>query len=94
MADDHGLEVFSKQFGEVLAELGESGAKLPFYVVALAVNGTMYFVRIDSYGNAEPLAEYTQKPGFQLPINIMVVDGNGDAWRVLMSPDKRYRIIH
>ena len=40
MADDHGLEVFSKQFGEVLAELGESGAKLPFYVVALAVNGT------------------------------------------------------
>jgi hypothetical protein len=74
------------------AAMEEGGFKLPLYLVAVAVNGTMTFVRyVPSNGeNAddgltpELLAEHTEGAGFQLPINVALIDSTGEAARMLI----------
>jgi hypothetical protein len=57
---------------------------LPYLVAAVALNGSCYVVRVPAHGqDPVKLAEHTTGPGFQLPINIMIVDATGQANRVV-----------
>jgi hypothetical protein len=69
----------------------KSGMVLPFILVAVGTNGAIIAVRYtlnEDYGtlDAEPLMQ-TATSAMGLPINIMIVDANGEAARLVVRPD-------
>jgi hypothetical protein len=62
----------------------------PLYVCAVSVNGavlaTQFAYTADEEGmEATVLAEHSPKPGFMLPINMMITDSTGEAARVVLQ---------
>ena len=84
------MNVLTQQLGNILTECLERGMQLPFTTAVLALNGSLLAVRYvpadDGEGcQCEVLAERSVGGSFRLPINIMVVDANGDAARILIG---------
>ena len=68
----------------------EKGFESPLYMVAVAVNGSMLYVRYVSPGlDPEVLSEFYQDESFRLPVNIMLLDSRGRAARILIEKDQK-----
>lgn len=52
----------------------------------IAVNGRVLVVRADRE-NTELLAEHVEDDRFEVPINVLVTDRNGEAMRILIGPE-------
>jgi hypothetical protein len=71
----------------------QEGFELPFYLVAVAVNGSMlygrYYPATDRGGlECEVLSKLFVDEFFQVPVNMMLVDSTGQAARVLLTKDE------
>jgi hypothetical protein len=77
------LDFFTTMFDECQ----ERGMALPYLVAAVALNGSCYVLRVPGHAqDPVPLAQHTEAKGFKLPINIMIVDANGEAARAVLTP--------
>ena len=84
------MDDLARAMGEVLDACLNRGMVLPFVVVTVAVNSSVYAHRYeaDESGdglNVVPLAEHMVDPGFVLPINMMLVDATGEAVRIVIG---------
>ena len=73
-----------EQLNDLIEELDGRGWQRPFTMVAVGVNGAAVGVRHDR-GEGEPLFQHGGL--LTLPINVMIVDANGAAARVLIRTD-------
>ncbi len=76
--------------GEILDACMNRGMELPFVMVAVAANSSIYAHRYEEDETGDgldvvPLAEHIVGPGFQLPINMMLVDATGEAVRIVIG---------
>jgi hypothetical protein len=70
---------------EALAACVARGMALPFIVTAVAKNGSLFAMRVrGDESPGEEIVMSSNGDGFTLPINIMVVDADGEAARVLI----------
>ena len=84
------MEALANEIGEMLNTCLEKGMVLPFIVVSVSTNGSVLVLRYeqgDEGLDAVPLAEHFVQPGFDLPINCMLVDQVGDAARIVIAQD-------
>jgi hypothetical protein len=93
------MEDLAQQLGEILATARDSGMVLPYYMVAVAHNGSMIFIKYEEdqagYGlKAEQLADYINDDGFMIPINMMLVDKTGQAVRVFIGQEGKPKFLH
>ena len=84
------MEDLPEQFRNMLLSCLEEGMQPPFILASVAVNGstlTIKYVWSEAHEgfDAVPLAEHFEREGFQIPINIMIVDSRGEAVRVLIE---------
>jgi len=86
------MNALMEGISQFLASSIEEGFELPLLMTAVAVNGSMTFCRYiptngqnaDDGLDTEILAGHTEGSGFQLPINVMLADANGQAARMLI----------
>ncbi len=84
---------FSEHIASIMERLDEAGFEPPFLVVAMGVNGAMYYSRMTPSAShdgmdIEFLSKYLpdgEAVGFKMPINMMWVDARGKAASVLVS---------
>jgi hypothetical protein len=65
----------------------------PLILTAVAVNGSLYAIRIDGE-TVEALADHSEGDLFALPVNIMVTDARGEAARVLIPADGEVHMLN
>ena len=78
--------------GHALESYLNQGMQLPLVLTAVSSNGSVFALRFDQEEDVARLtptllAEYTDGPGFILPINIMIADATGDAARIVVNQD-------
>jgi len=71
---------------EALQDSVDRGMALPFTVVAVAANGSLFAVKFDG-STGEPIAHHYVDDTFIPPVNVVVVDAMGDAVRIVVGPD-------
>jgi hypothetical protein len=71
---------------EIVNRCADMGMEPPFITCTVSPNGSVLAVRVkgDETPN-EPLAEHYEKPGFLLPMTIVVVDQRNEAARVTIA---------
>jgi hypothetical protein len=77
----------------ILQNCEDLGMASPYVACFVGSNGAVLVRRYTGWDRFEELAEHTEvAPGMYedmaLPINIMVVDRNGDGMRATISPEK------
>ncbi len=80
-----------EQLSQLLVACLERGMQLPFIVAAVAINGATVVARYtqgDKGLDAQVIEEYAQAGEFRLPINMMVVDAEGNAARIAWQSGK------
>ena len=77
-------EELQEQFVEALNHCIDAGMKLPFIVCAVSPNGSVLVTRINEGRGPDPLAQHFEDHAFKTPVNIMVVDHNGEAARIVI----------
>jgi hypothetical protein len=86
----------TEAFGSMLREMLEAGFQLPFHMVAIGVNGAYLlgtYTAADD-GNGLACEFHAQHGDFRVPVNIMVVDGRGEAARIVIGPEgERSRLL-
>ncbi len=84
---------FSPQsFGQIVEVALEHGFEPPLYLTAVAANGHMMHVKFESFvgrGGLEASLLATHGDSFTLPINIMIIDTNGEAATVVLDAERR-----
>jgi hypothetical protein len=71
---------------EVINRCVELGMKLPFIVCAVSPNGSVLAMRVNGGGReSDLLAKHFENQTFMPPLNIMVLDQNGEAVRVVID---------
>jgi hypothetical protein len=71
-------------FVDLLQRIIEAGGEPPFYLVTVAINGSMLYARYceaDGVFDCDVLAESYNEKGF----NMMFVDASGEAYRALVG---------
>jgi|SoiMethySBSTD1v2_1073268.scaffolds.fasta_scaffold385248_1 hypothetical protein len=85
------MEEVTNQIAILLEECHERGMPLPYLLVAVAINGSIMACRyVESESGEELDAEVLVKAvddKMVLPINVMLVDANGEAVRLLITTD-------
>ena len=85
-------ELFSKQVAEAIAKMLEQGCGFPIYMMSVAANGAMLGAKYEMENHELRYRIVFDKhpaSGFQTPINMMVTDGTGKAFHVLIEgPEK------
>jgi hypothetical protein len=88
----------TRAMGEMLGDCLDHGFVPPLYVSCVAVNGSVYVARFTEEGSrgleAEPWAEHFVGEGLMLPINVMISDTRGEAARMVIAKDGKYRPAH
>ena len=79
------LAELQEQLTEALRQLVENGMKLPFIVSAISANGSVLVIRVNDGREPDTLAHNFQNDAFKTPINLMVVDRDGEAARVVIN---------
>jgi hypothetical protein len=79
------MEELQEHFVEVLRQCIDNGMKLPFIVCAISPNGSVLVTRINEGLGPDTLAQHFEDQGFKTPVNIMVVDYDGEAARVVIT---------
>ena len=82
------MEELQKHLVEALNRCIDNGMKLPFIVCAVSANGSMLSMRFNEGRDLEPLAQRLEGDVFTTPVNIMVVDHNGEAARLVIEGGK------
>ena len=88
-------DYITAQVAEILESAGDKGFVLPWHMAIIGANGAMFYSRYVANAegtglDCEVLREYTPDDGFKTPINIVVVDSEGNAQRaVLEGPSQR-----
>lgn len=83
----------SEYGAEILRTLLDKGFQLPIYWVAVGINGSILAAQYEASGDKDLtcnfLIEHCPSGTVQFPINMMFVDSQGQAARVLIKgPDK------
>jgi hypothetical protein len=91
--EDEAMKEVFELIAQVLEDLlGNRGFVLPLHVAIIGANGTMmyagYSMIEDPEGGlaTEALAEHDVEGGIKVPINIVIVDAEGDAARIVLAP--------
>jgi hypothetical protein len=79
------MEELQEHFVEALSHCIDIGMKLPFIVCAISPNGSVLVTRINEGRGPDTLAQHFENGAFRAPINIMVVDHDGEAARVVLN---------
>jgi uncharacterized protein (DUF302 family) len=79
------MEELQEHILEALRHCIEIGMKLPFVVCAVGTNGSVLVTRINEGREPDTLAQHSEDHGFTTPVNIMVVDQDGEAARVVIK---------
>jgi hypothetical protein len=86
---NHPLDPITRAIAKPLATLLKQGVEPPIYLVAVASNGSMLYVRYasDDAGGfrANALAGHLGGSGFVLPINLVFTDKKGNAYRGVLG---------
>jgi hypothetical protein len=82
--DDADEAALTKMMRDVLATCSGKGMVLPFTLVTVAVNGSLFALRTDGE-TTEQLADHTVDNIFMSPVNVMIVDARGEAVRVVFD---------
>jgi len=82
------MEELQEHFVEVLRQCIDNGMKLPFVVSAISPNGSALVMRINDGRGPDTLAQHFEDDAFKTPVNIMVVDHDGEAARVVITGDE------
>ena len=87
----------AKAIAELLDTIVANGGSFPVLLAAVGLNGQMYYGRYD-YDEGDVtctvLSEHsTSEAEFQLPVNLMFVDGEGNAYRGLIDTEGT-RLLH
>ncbi len=84
---------FSPQsFGRILEVVLEHGFEPPLYLTAVAANGHMMHVKFESFvgrGDLEASLLATHGDSFTLPINIIIIDTNGEVATVVLDAERQ-----
>ena len=94
MASENWDYYYSQQIARALEAARESGLVLPWHMAVIAANGALIYSRFDPASDETLectfLSEHLPDTnGFQAPVNIVLVDSNGEAMRILVRPFKR-----
>jgi|EndMetStandDraft_4_1072995.scaffolds.fasta_scaffold216687_2 hypothetical protein len=79
------MEELQEHLAQALSQCINNGMKLPFIVCAISPNGSVLVTRVNEGREPDALAQHFENDTFTPPINIMVVDHNGEAARVVIS---------
>ena len=84
------MEEFTEEVPEILEQCHLRGLVLPYFLVAIAVNGSIMALRCTEQPNqgidAQVIVSRLINEEMELPINIMIVDAVGEACRVIITP--------
>ena len=91
MASENWDYYFSQQIAVALDAARESGFALPWHVAVIGANGALIYCRFDPTSDetfeCTFLSEHLPDTGgLQAPVNIVLVDSNGEAMRMLIRP--------
>jgi hypothetical protein len=78
------MEELQEHFVEILRQCIDNGMKLPFILCAISPNGSVLVTRINEGRGPDTLAQHFEDPGFKTPVNMVVVDHDGEAARVVI----------
>lgn len=76
----------SDQVSDALQTCVDRGMAIPFTVVAVGANGSLFALKFDGK-DGHPIAEHYVNDTFRAPVNIIVVDANGAALRIVIGKD-------
>jgi hypothetical protein len=79
------MEELQEDIAEILSHCIDKGMKLPLILCSIGINGSVLVVRVNDGREPDTLAEYLENDAFNLPINIMVIDRDGEAARVVIN---------
>ncbi|SRR5258708_142727 len=98
------LDDVANALGGLLTEVINEGATLPILIIAVAANESMFYGRYYDGGDyeslggldCEPLAEHIMDDNFAPPINMMLVEAKGAAYRAVIEPGASMppRLLH
>lgn len=77
-------EELQEHFVDMLKQCIDNGMTLPFIVCAISSNGSVLVTRINEGRGSDTLAQHFEDD-FTTPVNIMVVDHDGEAARVVIK---------
>ncbi len=82
-------ERFVQMFNDILDGCLARGMHMPFIVTVVGINGSVSVVRHAKGKPAELVVDYTVGEGLKLPINILIVDVDGQGSRAeIRAPDQ------
>jgi hypothetical protein len=91
-------EDFSQGVAAMMQEIIDSGGGMPILLVCVGKNGSMLYHRyqVNDQGDidCELLAETMAPEGLMLPINMMFVDAQGEAYRAIVRKNERPKLMH
>ena len=79
------MEGLQEHFVETLRQCIDNGMKLPFIVCAISPNGSVLAARYNEGRGPDTLATHFEDHGFTTPVNIVVVDHEGEAMRYVIQ---------
>jgi hypothetical protein len=79
------MEELQEHLVNVLRQCIDNGMKLPFIVCVASPNGSVLATRINDGRGPDTLVQHFEDHGFKTPINIMVLDQDGEAIRVVIK---------
>ena len=84
---------YSQQIARALEAARESGLVLPWHMAVIGANGALIYSRFDPASDETETLECTflsehlpDTDSLTAPVNIVLVDSNGEAMRILMRP--------
>ena len=92
------IQDLSEMLALVLEQCLARGMQPPLHMAIVGVNGSMIFGRYTAAMqgglDVEILAQHLERPGLALPINMMITDQTGEAFRVLIDKDRKVSALH
>lgn len=97
------MKPFSDDLADELTEIlrlcvEDQDFALPAYAAAVGVNGSMQYFRCTQETDGwvvEKLAQLVELEGFQMPINVIVIDGSGKrVARSMLDEDGAIELLH
>lgn len=82
------MDELAKAIAGALRTVLDRGGRFPFATCCLAANGSMVYGRYDAgtgCGVWVPLADYMVDDAMVLPVNMLLIDGNGAAHRIIIE---------
>jgi hypothetical protein len=82
------MEELQEDLAEMLRQCIDNGMQLPFIVCVVSQNGSVLVTRFNEGRGPNTLAQHFENGAFKTPVNIMVVDHDGQAARIVIKSGK------